>query len=188
MKKIGLFGGTFDPPHIGHVKLAQTVQKKLNLDEVWLIPTYHPPHKTGAKAHPNERLDMLNLLLKDLEHKFKVSTIEYNLKGKSYTVETVKHLINQYPDVSFYFIIGGDMIDYLPKWYKIDELKKLVQFVGVTREGFEQASDPDVIMVEMEDVPVSSTKIRKELKAEKVPYGLTDNVLLYIRENQLYED
>ncbi len=117
MKKVGLFGGTFDPPHKGHLKLSQTVLNTLNLDEIWFIPTFNPPHKKGAVATPEQRLTMLNKLLED-DQRLKVSTIEYELKGKSYTYETVKRLCKEYPNTMFYFIIGGDMVEYLPKWYK----------------------------------------------------------------------
>ncbi|MGP4071451.1 nicotinate-nucleotide adenylyltransferase [Piscibacillus sp. B03] len=187
MKKVGLFGGTFDPPHIGHLKLSQTVLNTLALDEVWFIPTYQPPHKEGAVASPDHRLNMLYNLLADYSE-LKVSTIEYELKGKSYTYETVKHLCKEYPNTLFYFIIGGDMVEYLPKWYKIEELKRLIQFVGVNRRGSEDYNHRGVLMVTMDEVPVSSTEIREALKKGKEPHGLTDEVLHYIRENELYED
>ncbi|RPF55563.1 nicotinate-nucleotide adenylyltransferase [Aquisalibacillus elongatus] len=187
MKKIGLFGGTFDPPHIGHIKLAETVKQSLSLDEVWYIPTYEPPHKRNAIASPQERLDMLNLLLND-QSKLQLLDIEYQLKGKSYTFNTVSHLKEKYPEIEFYFIIGGDMVDYLPKWYKINELKKLIQFVGVTRKEYEQVEDGDVIMVSMDEIPVSSTLIREQIRRGEHPDGLTEKVLQYIKEHRLYED
>ncbi|SEP91222.1 nicotinate-nucleotide adenylyltransferase [Piscibacillus halophilus] len=187
MKKIGLFGGTFDPPHIGHLKLAKSVLQTLELDEIWFIPTYEPPHKSDAIAKPEQRLDMLNLMLEE-EPNFKISTIEYEIKGKSYTYETVKHLRKQYPQTFFYFIIGGDMIEDLPKWYNIEELKRMVQFVGVNRKGYSEYNYRDVLMVNMEEVPVSSTAIREDLKNRKEPQGLTKDVLHYIRENGLYEN
>ncbi|MGM8214180.1 nicotinate-nucleotide adenylyltransferase [Bacillaceae bacterium W0354] len=187
MKKIGLFGGTFDPPHIGHLQIAKTVLKEFDLNEIWFIPTYEPPHKQKADASPEQRLKMLQLLLND-DDRFSISTIEYDLKGRSYTIDTVKLLKRQFPNVEFYFIIGGDMIDYLPKWYKIDELKRLVQFVGVKREGYEVIDSPEVKMVDMELIPVSSTEIRKQLKNKQTPYGLPDEILHFIRENRLYEN
>ncbi|GEL77521.1 putative nicotinate-nucleotide adenylyltransferase [Tenuibacillus multivorans] len=187
MEKIGLFGGTFDPPHIGHVKLAETVLRALELDEVWFIPTYQPPHKQNAAADPNSRLEMLRLILKDQEN-FNISTIEYELKGKSYTYHTMVKLKEQYPSAQFYFIIGGDMVDYLPNWYRIQDLKKVVKFVGVTRKEYEDVRDENVLMVEMEDMPISSTEIRHQLKKGNQPEGLSEDVLQYIRENHLYEN
>ncbi|MFD2637506.1 nicotinate-nucleotide adenylyltransferase [Piscibacillus salipiscarius] len=187
MKKVGLFGGTFDPPHKGHLKLSQTVLNTLNLDEIWFIPTFNPPHKKGAVATPEQRLTMLNKLLED-DQRLKVSTIEYELKGKSYTYETVKRLCKEYPNTMFYFIIGGDMVEYLPKWYKIEELKRLIQFVGVNRKGHHAVNQRGVLMVNMDEVPVSSSEIRKDIKEGRLPQGLTESVLHYIRENELYED
>jgi nicotinate-nucleotide adenylyltransferase len=186
MKKVGLFGGTFDPPHIGHLKLSQAVLKTLELDEIWFIPTYQPPHKDGAQADPEDRLNMLNLMLDQYED-LKISTVEYELKGKSYTYNTVKHLFKHYPNTLFYFIIGGDMVEYLPNWHKIEDLQRLVQFVGVNRRGSENYNHRGVLMVEMDEVPVSSTKIRKAIQENREPEGLTDDVLHYIRENGLYE-
>ncbi|WP_188206224.1 nicotinate-nucleotide adenylyltransferase [Alkalibacillus aidingensis] len=184
MSRIGLFGGTFDPPHIGHVSICQTVIKELKLDEVWLIPTYQPPHKEDAKASFQDRYEMLKLLFQDHSN-IHISTIEQERKGVSYTLDTVRQLKEQFPDNDFYFIIGGDMVEYLPKWHRINELKELVQFVGVSREGY-GFSDPDVLKVEMEEVLVSSTEIRQQLFQNKDPIGLPDDVLNYIKENHLY--
>ncbi|PKR79059.1 nicotinic acid mononucleotide adenylyltransferase [Halalkalibacillus sediminis] len=187
MKKIGLFGGTFDPPHIGHIQLVKTVLESLELDEVWLIPTYTPPHKEGARADSQHRLNMLRLLI-DGEDQLSISTIEYKREGKSYTLDTVKELKKLYPKNQFYFIIGGDMIDYLPKWHRIDELKQLIQFVGVQRKGYNNPNDQDVLIVEMPPIEVSSTDIRENIKLGRVPVGLPDSVREYIKENHLYED
>lgn len=186
MKRIGLLGGTFDPPHIGHLNIAKHVFHKLSLDEVWFIPTYEPPHKRNAIASPKQRLDMLQLLIagNDL---FSISTIEYELKGKSYTIDTIKQFKKDYPNTQFYFIIGGDMIDYLPKWYKIDELLTLVEFVGIERKGFEVKNHPNVKLIEMDLIDVSSTDIREQIKNNQPPYGLPNDILKYIRENKLYE-
>lgn len=187
MKKVGLLGGTFDPPHLGHLTIAKTVYEKLNLDEIWFVPTYEPPHKRSAEASPKHRLEMLKLLIKDYDH-FSVSTVEFELKGQSYTIDTVKHLKEKHPNNEFYFIIGGDMIDYLPNWYKIDELFKLIQFVGVKRKGYQINEHPHVLIVDMELVNISSTEIRNEIKNNHTPNGLPEHIVKYIRENHLYEN
>ncbi|GAA0457325.1 nicotinate-nucleotide adenylyltransferase [Alkalibacillus silvisoli] len=183
MKKIGLFGGTFDPPHIGHLSICHTVLDNLKLDEIWLIPTYQPPHKKGANETFTHRLNMLKRLTN--ANQIKVSTIESERKGLSYTIDTVRLLKEQFPQDEFYFIIGGDMVDFLPKWYAINELKKIIQFVGVARAG-SHFSDESVIKVEMEEVNISSTHIRNQIKAGEKPQGLPTRVFKYIKEHDLY--
>jgi|SRR5690625_1371480 len=186
MRKIGLFGGTFDPPHIGHLNIAKHVLTELSLDEIWFIPTYEPPHKQKASASPKQRLDMLKLLI-DGYNDFHITTIEYDMKGKSYTIDTIKQIKNDFPTDQFYFIIGGDMVDYLPNWYKIDELMTLIEFVGIERKGFQINDESNITIVEMDEINVSSTEIRNQIKNNETPVGLTPEVLKYIRENKLYE-
>ncbi|MBR7553355.1 nicotinate-nucleotide adenylyltransferase [Allobacillus sp. GCM10007491] len=184
--KVGLFGGTFDPPHLGHYEIGKAVREKLELDEVWFIPTYEPPHKDNATASPNDRLRMLERLIAGEEGLY-ISTIEFNREGRSYTIDTVKALQKRHPEVQFYFIIGGDQIAYLPNWYKIEELKRLVQFVGVRRKGYSYDIPEQIQMVEIPDLPYSSTSIREGLKNNEPIEGLDEKVERYIRENHLYE-
>src|SRR5690606_4291581 len=107
MKKIGLLGGTFDPPHIGHLTMAEEAYEKLNLDEVWFIPSAEPPHKEQAKVSAVDRLLMLKVALEPVNY-FKINTIELERQGKSYTYDTIQALKEQYPTYQFYFIIGAD--------------------------------------------------------------------------------
>ncbi|TSJ68271.1 nicotinate-nucleotide adenylyltransferase [Allobacillus sp. SKP2-8] len=186
LMKVGLFGGTFDPPHKGHFVIGKTVKEKLDLDEVWFIPTYEPPHKDEATASPDDRLRMLERMI-DGEDGLFISTIEFDREGRSYTIDTVKALQELHPDVAFYFIIGGDQIAYLPNWYQIEELKDLVQFIGVRREGYSYTKPDQVQMVEIPDLPYSSTSIRKGLQQNEPVEGLQKDVERYIRENHLYE-
>ncbi len=186
MKRIGLFGGTFDPPHIGHLEIGKTVLKSLELDAVWYIPTFEPPHKDAATATPHQRLEMLKILLEGQE-RLSISTIEYEREGLSYTIDTVQALLDDHPDTSFYFIIGGDMIAYLPNWHRVEELKQLIQFVGVRREGYSIDDEQGILKVNIPELPYSSTDIRKAISANQPVEGLTDGVYDYIRENKLYE-
>ena len=135
-KRVGILGGTFNPPPLGHLIIAEQVKSQLNLDEVMFIPDYQPPHidkKTAISAE--KRLKMVKLSTMD-EPGFKVSDIELRRKGVSYTIDTIKELKLKNPEVDYYFIIGGDMVEYLPKWHRIEELIKLVKFVGVGRPGY----------------------------------------------------
>src|SRR5690625_1490138 len=118
MKKIGILGGTFDPPHLGHFIIADEVKYALQLDEVWFIPTNEPPHKHRAMSSNAHRLNMLMGVTKEIPY-FKVKTIEYERIGKPYTIVTINELKTDRPGDDFYFIIGADMVEYLPHWHRI---------------------------------------------------------------------
>ncbi|WP_077214046.1 nicotinate-nucleotide adenylyltransferase [Bacillus dakarensis] len=187
MKNIGILGGTFDPPHYGHLLMANEVLHGLNLDEIWFMPNQEPPHKEKSDQIRNEdRLEMLELAIKD-EPRFRVEKIEFERPGPSYTYDTVKLLLELYPDVTFYFIIGADMIEYLPKWYKIEELMELLTFVGVDRPNYEHETPYPIIYVDVPEFAVSSSLIRERVREGKtVKYLLPDTVIQYLKENRLY--
>ncbi|GIO27611.1 nicotinate-nucleotide adenylyltransferase [Ornithinibacillus bavariensis] len=187
MKRIGILGGTFDPPHMGHLIIAQEVLCALKLDQVWFIPTYEPPHKHDAFVQADHRIDMLKLAIADNE-KFSLDTIEIDRTGKSYTINTIIDLKKAYPEVDFYFIIGADMVEYLPNWYRIDELIKQVNFVGVKRSGYSMDTDYPVKKVDIPMVDISSSLIRGRLQEMKsIKYLVPDSVHHYIKEHGLYE-
>jgi nicotinate-nucleotide adenylyltransferase len=186
MKRIGILGGTFDPPHQGHLLMAEFVRNDLQLDEVWFIPSHVPPHKQGAEVSAEERLKMVENAIESNPY-FKASNVELTRKGTSYTVDTMSHLVNQYPDNEFYFIIGADMVEHLPKWYKIDELMKLVQFVGVKRPGYKWSPEIPVQFVEIPLIDISSSKIRERLlSGHSVRYLVPDAVYHFIKEHKIY--
>ena len=182
MRRIGLLGGTFDPPHIGHFIMAQEVKHKLNLEEVWFIPTNDPPHKSGVLFSAGQRCSMLQQAVESTDT-YRVETIELQREGKSYTVDTILELQEQHPDAEFYFIIGADMVEYLPKWHRIEELISLVTFVGVKRKDHSLSTSYSVITVDMPVIEISSTEIKKRLKKrEEVKYFLPHEVYMYIKE------
>ncbi|MYL46645.1 nicotinate-nucleotide adenylyltransferase [Virgibacillus halodenitrificans] len=186
MKHVGILGGTFDPPHLGHMIIAQEVQLSLNLDEVWFIPSHTPPHKNTTKTNAEDRVNMVKLAVQGNAY-FKVNTIEIDRFGKSYTFDTIKELNKEYPRCTFYFIIGADMVEYLPKWNRIDQLIKLVQFVGVKRPGFSLISTYPVIEVEVPQIDISSTFIRNRIKNNQpFSYFTPEGVTNYIKEKRLY--
>lgn len=187
MKKIGVLGGTFDPPHLGHLIIAETVRTTLQLDEIWFMPTNEPPHKNKAMSTGQDRLKMIERAIADNEF-FKINDIEMNRLGKSFTFDTMNILVNEHKNCEFYFIIGADMVEYLPHWNRIDELVHLVKFVGVQRTGYDLKTPYPVIKVDIPMIDISSTKIRKQLVAQtSVKYLIPDSVYTYIKENQLYE-
>lgn len=187
MKKIGILGGTFDPPHFGHLIMANEVASQLNLDSVWFLPNQVPPHK--VKTSSTTTVERLHMLEKATENNplFRIETIEFSRSGPSYTIETMAILKKEYPEHEFYFIIGADMIEYLPKWYKINELVQLVHFVGVKRPGFSTESIFPIIYVDAPLIDISSKMIRNRItNKETIRYLLPESVRIYIKENHLY--
>ncbi|MFL2099270.1 nicotinate-nucleotide adenylyltransferase [Desemzia sp. FAM 23991] len=186
-KRVGILGGTFNPPHVAHLMIADQVCQQLGLDKVYFMPTAAPPHvdtkKTIAAEH---RLKMVERAIQD-NPKFDLETIEIERGGKSYTYETMLQLTQQNPDTEYYFIIGADMVNYLPKWHKIDELAQLIQFVGVKRPGYVIESQYPLIWVDVPEIAVSSTSLRKKIATGcTVNYLIPQKVLEYIYQEGLY--
>ncbi|SEO32916.1 nicotinate-nucleotide adenylyltransferase [Amphibacillus marinus] len=187
MKRIGLLGGTFDPPHIGHLAIADEVYKQLALDEVWFIPSASPPHKPAAHVATKDRIAMLEAAI-DCDDRFKLELIEIERQGKSYTIDTLTALIERYPNLSFYFIIGADMVEYLPKWNQVDNLVQLAQFVGVKRPDYQLLTPYPVTLINGPSLDVSSTEIRERLASNQpVHYLVPPKVMEIIKERRLYE-
>ncbi|MED4225849.1 nicotinate-nucleotide adenylyltransferase [Neobacillus cucumis] len=187
MKKVGILGGTFNPPHYGHLLIANEVLSELDLDIIWFMPNHEPPHKKKPDSvKDEERLRMLELAITGNTN-FSVQPIELKRTGPSYTVDTMKILNENYPEYQFFFIIGADMIEYLPKWHDIDILVNLVQFVGVERPSYNHQTDYPVLYIDVPSIDVSSSMIRDRVKRGKsVQYLLPDSVIDYIEEKQLY--
>ncbi|WP_079708436.1 nicotinate-nucleotide adenylyltransferase [Paraliobacillus ryukyuensis] len=186
MKKVGLLGGTFDPPHIGHLVIAEEVYDQLQLDEIWFIPSNEPPHKDKAMIESNYRVAMVEAAIAENDHFF-LERFEIDREGKSYTIDTIDALTTKHPDITFYFIIGADMVEYLPKWDQIDELVNMVQFVGVKRPEFDLKSDYPIITIDTPEIDVSSTMIRQRIKQERtIAYYVPDAVKRVIKEHHLY--
>lgn len=193
--RIGLMGGTFDPVHIGHLIAAQSACEELGLHEVWFMPTSVPPHKEQAPgASPEQRWQMVCLAVED-HPSFKPSDVELCKGGVSYSIETVLMLRSRYPEHEFFYIIGADMVQYLPKWHRIDELITLVTFVGLHRPGYETGYDELPAPIRkavhsacMPQIELSSTEIRqRRAEGRSVRYMVPDRVNDYIEVNRLYE-
>lgn len=187
MKKIGILGGTFNPPHIGHLIIANEVRFALGLDEVRLMPNAQPPHKSApGDATAMQRLAMAELAVTGIDG-LTVSSFEVERGGVSYTYDTIQQLKELEPDADFHFIIGGDMIDMLPNWYKIDELVELVKFVGVLRPGAVGKTALPVTFVDIPQINLSSTVIRQRCANKgTVQLLIPPAVETFIREEGLY--
>lgn len=184
-KRIGILGGTFDPPHLGHLLIANEVLTEFELDEVKFMPNKKPPHKDDLSKE-NDRLQMVQLAIED-HPLFSIEEIELQRVGISYTYDTMLILTERYPENDYYFIIGADMVEYLPRWYKIEELVQIVQLVGTARPNYEIDTEYPVKFVDVPQVDISSSMIRERVKAGKpLKYLVPDLVAHYIEENQLY--
>ena len=163
------------------------MQVQLNFDEIWFMPNQEPPHKetlNGVSGH--HRSEMVQRAIAS-NPKFKLQSIELERPGRSYTYDTMMLLTKKY-HYHFYFIIGADMIEYLPNWYKIEELVKVVTFVGVNRPEYNKESDYPITYVDVPNIEISSLMIRNRLKEGKsIQYLVPDSVKEYIEENMLYE-
>jgi nicotinate-nucleotide adenylyltransferase len=161
--KICIFPGTFNPIHDGHIKIAEFALEKYHFDKIIFIPSYIPPHKNIAQELSMHRYNMVQLAIKDNPY-FEISDIEYKSEGKSYSLITVKKIIEQYCIKSrLNFIIGTDAFSKIESWYKADELKELVHFLVFPRKGepIKNLETWDYELVEMEYIDISSTEIRE---------------------------
>ena len=189
--RVGIYGVTFNPIHNAHLLVADQVGHSLSLDQVRFMPDAMPPHvdhKTAIDA--KLRLAMIKLAIQD-NPLFGIEESELRRGGVSYTYDTMKKMIEQHPTTDYYFIIGGDMVDYLPKWHRIDELVRLPRFhfVGVRRPGAKNESAYPVIWVDVPLVSFSSTDIRRRI-AQGLPirYMVPDAVAAFIKEHHLYHE
>ncbi|WP_152397058.1 nicotinate-nucleotide adenylyltransferase [Paenibacillus guangzhouensis] len=193
--KVGLFGGTFDPIHIGHLLLAEHACEALAFDAVWFMPAADPPHKSRQPlATGVQRLEMIRLAIEG-NALFHVTDIEMERGGVSYTIDTIEELQRRFPDHAFSFLMGADMVNYLPKWHRIDELAERINFVGVGRPGTTLQLDhlpahirDQVTMLEVPLFELSSTTIRERVSEDKsIRYRVPDRVHEFIQRNDLYE-
>ena len=188
-KRIGLYGGTFNPVHNAHLLVADQVGKALGLDKVLMMPDMIPPHVDKKDAIAAKlRVKMLQLAIQGNPF-LGIELAEIQRGGVSYTYDTICELKQQHPEVDYYFIIGGDMVDYLPKWYRIRDLLKIVNFVGVRRQGAANKSDYPVIWVDVPEIDFSSSDIRQRIHdGRSIKYMVPEKVEQYIKEHQLYID
>lgn len=187
-QRIGIIGGTFNPPHLGHLLMAEQVGNQLELDEVWFMPTAKPPHAPGKKTIASQhRLKMVQLAI-EANPLFKVQPYEIHRGGVNYTYDTMKHFVENYPECDFYFIIGSDSANDLPTWYRVDELVHLVQLVGVRRPGeYPYTGNYPILWVDSPLVDLSSSEIRLRVYLEQsIRYQVTENVEKYIYQHKLY--
>lgn len=189
MIKIGLFGGTFDPVHIGHLLMARAAMEQMTLDRVIFIPSCVPPHKKVPTLFlADDRIRMVSAAIAGIAE-FEVSDFEIRKGGKSYSVDTVRHFHSQFPGARLFFVVGGDAIKQLDTWKDVDVLKKMCSFVSVNRPGYPRGDAKlKYHAVTMNGIEMSSTEIRKRiLSGKSIQFLVPDKVLDYIRERRLYK-
>ena len=190
-KRIGIFGGTFDPIHMGHLIVASEVRERYSLEKVIFVPTARPPHKRCRLfASPQDRLKMVKLAVKSNPH-FAVSEVEQK-KEFSYTADTLEYFKRTHPGAKMYLIIGADNIVEIKDWHQPERIFKLAKVVAVRRPKYDLSPGEDrypshVIFFPGPEIGISSTQIRKRIKSGKTfQYLVPERVAKYIVENGLY--
>jgi nicotinate-nucleotide adenylyltransferase len=212
--RVGIFGGSFNPPHMGHLNSLQTVLKKAGLDQIHVVPAAQNPLKIPIEGPtPEQRLEMTKLALQGWGSEFVVDDQEIKRGGKSFTIDTVKNLRKTVSADDLYLIVGMDKLDELEQWKKSDELIKETNLIITSRPGFsfpqsedelpeflrKQVADFDFNFIELktgrniqflklEDVPASATELRKWIRIGKnVSKYIPLSVETYIREQKIYK-
>jgi nicotinate-nucleotide adenylyltransferase len=211
LRKVGILGGTFDPPHLGHLRLAEEAACSHGLSRVFFIPSRIPPHKTNQEvALASHRLEMTRLACEE-NPLFEVSDLEISLQGPSYTVNTLAALSKQ-GNWDIYFIMGSDSLKEIRTWKDCERLFRLSNFIVVERPGVEfsaaWAEVPDeirtqftrrggrytsdsaeLILSQVKGLDISSTRIRSIIKKGKsIRYLVTESVRSYIKMHNLYRN
>lgn len=195
--KIGLFGGTFDPIHIGHMILMENVINNLDLDKIYVLPNSNPPHKLeNKKTALNLRLKMVNEAIKD-NPKLEINDYDYRDNEIHYTFETINYFKKSYPNDEFFFIMGEDSFLDIEKWKNYKEILKenLIIFKRYSNKNFSLISkinqvrkyNKNIYLIDNMALDISSTLIRNLVKENKsIRYLVNDEVINIIKEEKLY--
>lgn len=214
-EKLGIFGGTFNPIHYGHLRAAEEARERLGLGKILFVPSYNPPLKEAGLVSAEHRYEMTRLAT-EANPFFNISDIECRRQGKSYSVDTLRELKELYPQKEFYFIIGLDSFMDMPAWYQPETLMELTNFVVISRPGYSfsavsatRAMDAAVIsgldscrmtghetvlrsgkklnLLNVTPFSISATAIRRlVVGGGSIKYLLPEKVESYIIANKLY--
>ena len=183
--RIGIYGGTFNPVHHGHLILARQALEEFKLDRLVFVPAAESPFKIQNHSAPaGDRLAMLRLAVAG-EDRFLVDPLEIERGGVSYSIDTVKMFRNREPGADLFFLVGEDNADRLTEWHRFEELRKLVCFVVLSRSEDFQSPEYPVVQRRIE---ISSTEIRNRVaNQESITYLVPESVKHYIEQHQLYQ-
>jgi len=187
---VGLLGGTFNPPHAGHVLAALEAMRRLKLSSVIFIPSASPPHKgSGGLAGAADRYNMVRLAIAG-RRRLRASPVELMRPGPSFTYDTVKLMRRRYPGRDLYFIIGADLVHDIPTWHRYRDLVRAVRFAVVARPGFPlhalRGLGDRFSLLKIRGLSVSSRNLRGALRRGRGTRGLPPAVARYIRLKGLY--
>ena len=194
MRRIGLFGGTFDPPHLGHLVLAECARDRLRLDEVRFIPAGQPPHKAGARISPAAaRLAMVRLAVRG-NRAFVVATVETRRGGPSFTVDTLRRVAAESPRARLFLLMGADSLDDFATWREPEAVVRLATLAvarrpgaGIPRRGRAPARPGRVVWLDNSEIGVSSSLVRARVRARRsIRFLVPDAVATYIARHSLY--
>ena len=194
--RLGLFGGTFDPIHLGHLVLAEQCREACELDQVWLVVAGSPPHKLGGRTAVGHRLEMVRIAIAG-HPSFVASDIESTRPGPHYSVETLERVRLEQPTDELFFLIGADSLQDLPTWREPDRIARLATIVVVNRPGIEESDVtkfPDfgpgshpMCSVTIPPVGIASSDLRRRLReGRSVRYMVPRGVEAYIDAQGLY--
>jgi nicotinate-nucleotide adenylyltransferase len=189
--RLGVLGGTFDPPHVGHLLAASDASEALALDKLLFVPAKIPPYKSGTvQASPEERLEMLALTIGD-DRRFEASRLELERDGLSFTVDTLEELAEQIPGVSLFMLIGEDLATQIASWRDAARIAELATIVVLARATPERPSSLESALpmtrLSTRRIELSSTEIRERMRAGRSIRGfVTDAVAAFISANGLY--
>jgi nicotinate-nucleotide adenylyltransferase len=196
--RVGILGGTFNPPHLGHLICAQEAYLRLKLDRVILMPAGRPPHKPALEGEPGpgHRLELCRRAVGD-DSRFDVSDLEVRRDGPSYTVDTLIELRSLTPDSELFLIVGGDVAAGLPSWHQPERVLSLATLAVAKRRGTTQASIDHALsglqggdraeFFRMPRIGISSTEIRQRVQLQQpIKYLVPEPVASYIDEHRLY--
>jgi nicotinate-nucleotide adenylyltransferase len=197
LAEVGILGGTFNPPHVGHLVMAIEALEQLDLDRLVLMPTAQPPHKEAPDdPGPQVRLELCRLAASG-DDRIEVSTLEIERGGSSYTVDTLRALHERAPEHALTFIVGGDMADSLPSWREPEAILSLARLAvaerkGLRRDDIAQRLAPlhagdRVVFFDMPRIDLSSSDVRDRVASGRsIRYLVPDPVIDTIRKNRLY--
>lgn len=191
---IGVFGGTFNPPHIGHLIVAESVQDQLSFDRLLFIPSANPPHKSDPTLAPAEHRLAMTKLAVEGNKVFEVSDAEIQRPGMSYTVDTLKGLNAVFPQANLSLIIGADNFVEIETWKSPDEIVSLADVIVMNRPGYASVNvrhkySKYARFVNVPPIGISGSEIRRRIKQHRsIRYLVPDAVLEYILRHRLYHE
>jgi nicotinate-nucleotide adenylyltransferase len=186
--RLGVLGGTFDPPHLGHLVVASDVYEGLGLDRLLLVPSADPPHKQGrVAASAEQRLRMTRAAVLG-DPRFEVDDLELRRSGLSYSVDTVRAVREREPGCELYFVMGVDQLRELHTWHRPEELARLASLVAIPREGETRPESPyPVSWLPVTRIDLSATEIRRRVAAGRsIRYLVPEVVREIIEAEGLY--